>query len=102
MSIKTVIKDNKEKINKKLYSAKKQNKNWDPQWTIFPTYFCFQEQVLSLLDSTIDSNHFQNLDDLSEEQKKLVKTKVLTLLSLSLNFADLMDYNFEEWLEDEN
>lgn len=101
MTLKTVIQDKKDLINSKLENVKLTN-NWTSAWTETPTYFDFQQQIISLLDLSVKSNNFTKLDELTAEDTLVLKEKVLTLLSLCLNFSDLMNYDFEDWLEDEN
>ena len=97
MTIKAVIEDTKDQLNSKLENAKLTN-SWVADWNQFPTYFDFQQQLIPLLDLSLKSNNFTQLDQLTLEESMLVKEKTLTLLSLCLNFSYLMNYDFEEWL----
>ena len=100
-TLKTVIDLNKKKIDNKVCNIKK-SENWITPYDTKPTYFDIQEQVISLLDLTIKTNNFVNLEELTQDEAKLLKENILTLLSLSLNFTDLMNYDFEEWLDNAN
>ena len=90
MTLKTVIENTKAEINCKLQNEKLTN-SWTAPWEEIPTYFDFQNQVIALLDLCIKSNNFTELDKLTDDEVSLTKEKVLTLLSLSLNFSDLMN-----------
>lgn len=101
MTLKTLIQDKKDLINSKLENVK-MTQNWSATWNEIPTYFDFQQQIIPLLDLSVKSNNFTKLDQLTDDESKLVHEKTLTLLSLCLNYYDLMNYDFEDWLEDEN
>ena len=98
--LKTVIDSMRTKINNKLFhTGTKASNSWNPDWEKLPDYSSFQKQTLLLLDASIKSNSFINLDELDEKEKLNLQETILTLLSLSLNFSDVMDYNYDEWLD---
>ena len=100
MSLKTVIDDNRTKINNKLFhTGGKSSNSWNPDWEKIPDYSAFQKQTLRLLDVSVKSNSFTDLNELDEKERLNLEETILTLLSLSLNFSDVMDYNYDEWLD---
>ena len=101
MTIRTVIDNYKQGIHEKLKNIK-HSTEWEAKWEQPPTYFDFQNATIHLLDLSIKTNNFTELEKLDTEDAALLKEKVLTLLALSLNFSDLINYDFEEWLGDEN
>lgn len=96
------VNDVKEKFEKKTFLAKKRNENWNTEWKTLPTYSCFQKQTVKLLELSIDSNNFLDLTALTDDQTSELKDTILTIMALGINFADILDYDIDSWLENEN
>ena len=99
-SLSTVITENKEQINLYLKNKGIKKNSTTTSWPEPPSYSDFQKIVIELLDLSNKSLAFTNFENFTEEEQSILKNKVLTLLALSLNFSDLMNYDFEKWLKD--
>lgn len=96
----TVIANNKEQINLYLKNKNIKKDSRLKSWSEPPSYSDFQKIVIEFLDLSNKSLGFTNFESFTEEEQSILKNKVLTLIALSLNFSDLMNYDFEKWLED--